>query len=80
MLKCYECGKELRFWEGYHHPTLGFNIVVCGKCFEILEESMEKYRKFIINEFKNERQSKIIGTEDIKLKFLNWWNHLKSTH
>ena len=80
MLTCYECGKKLRFWGGYYHPALGFNIFVCGKCFERLEESMEKYRKFIINEFKNEGQNKIIDTKDIRLRFLNWWNHLKSTH
>ena len=80
MFTCYECGKKLRFWEGYYHPTLGKKAIVCLKCFYQIEESMENYRNFIIKEFKNERQIKIIDTKDIKLKFLNWWNHLKSTH
>lgn len=80
MKICYECGKELKFWERYCHPVLGSNIVVCGKCFEILEESLEIYRSFILSEFKNERQNKIIDTTDLKLRFHNWWNHLKSTH
>lgn len=80
MVKCYECEKELRFWEGYYHPALGFNMVVCGKCFEIFEESMENYRNFIISEFKNERQCKIIDVIDIKLRFISWWNRLKYAH
>jgi len=80
MLSCYECGKKLRFWDGYYHPTLGKKVIVCLKCFDQIEESMENYQNFIIREFKNERQRKIIDIKDIKLKFLNWWNHQKSTH
>ena len=34
MGKCFECGKELKCWEGYRHPVLGMKETVCWNCFE----------------------------------------------
>ena len=76
MLKCYECGKKIRFWNCYRHPILGYKIYVCGKCFEELNKSMENYRDFILNEFKNYSNNKIIGSKVFKLinllKYINY--------
>ena len=52
MKKCYECEKELKFWEGYYHPALGKKEFVCSKCFDSVKQSMENYRNFILSHFK----------------------------
>jgi hypothetical protein len=54
MKKCYECGKELKFWEEYYHPAFGKKELVCSKCFDLIKESMENYRNFILREFKQD--------------------------
>ena len=77
MKKCYECGKELKFWEGYYHPALGKEELVCSECFNILVESMGKYRNFIIGEFKQDEQTSNIINSNIKLRFFNWWDNFK---
>jgi len=59
MKKCYECGKELKFWEGYYHPSLGKKELVCSKCFDNVEESMDKYRNFILSGFKQKKEEVI---------------------
>ena len=59
MVKCEECGKKLGILEGYRHPALGKRFLVCGNCFDIVEESMEKWRVFcLLNSF-NPESSKI---------------------
>jgi hypothetical protein len=70
MKKCYECGKELKFWQGYYHPTLGKTEFVCSECFDILEESLEKYRNFILKELKQGREIKINNNSTIKLRHM----------
>jgi len=70
MKKCYECGKKLKFWEGYRHPTLGRKNPVCSKCYDIVEESLEKYCNFILSEYKKSNWKEIIHKSDIKSKFL----------
>ena len=47
MKNCVECGKKLRIIEGYRHPTMEKDNLVCGKCFDTVFESVEKYREFI---------------------------------
>lgn len=49
MVECVECGKKLGFFEGYSHPTLGKKNLVCGSCFGKVEESVTKWREFIIS-------------------------------
>jgi hypothetical protein len=77
MKRCYECDKELKFWNSYHHPTLGYNTLVCSKCFDIVAESMKKYRRFILSEMKQEELKSIVNITDIKLKFYKFLNKLK---
>jgi hypothetical protein len=48
MKECEECGKKLGLFEGYQHPTLGKKHLVCNPCFEQVEESVAKWREFVI--------------------------------
>ena len=70
MRKCCECGKQLKFWEGYLHPAGGKKEIICWNCFENIEESMENYRNFISSYFKQEEQNSKLNNSDIKSKFL----------
>lgn len=54
MKKCKECKKKLGFLEGYRHPTLGKEFLLCSRCFDIVDESVAKWREFVIlNSFNN---------------------------
>jgi hypothetical protein len=47
MKECMECGKNLGIMEGYRHPTMGKDNLLCSKCFDTVFESVEKYREFV---------------------------------
>ena len=47
MKECVECRKKLGIIEGYRHPTMGKDYLLCGNCFDTVLESVEKYREFI---------------------------------
>jgi hypothetical protein len=47
MKEWMECGKNLRIMEGYRHPTMGNDYLLCSSCFDTVFESVEKYRKFV---------------------------------
>ena len=49
MIKCQECGKNLGIFEGYRHPTLGKKHLVCSSCFNTVDESVERWRDFVLN-------------------------------
>jgi hypothetical protein len=68
MKTCYVCGKKLKFWQGYYHPVLGKKEVVCSKCFKSVECSLEKYRNFILSEFKYKKSKRHIEKKDSELK------------
>ena len=54
MKKCKECNKELRLLEGYKHPTLGKEFLLCSCCFNTVDESIAKWREFVSsNSFNN---------------------------
>ena len=59
MVECVECGKRLGFFEGYSHPTLGKKSLVCGPCFVQVEESVARWRDFILSNSFNPETSKI---------------------
>ena len=48
MKECEECGKTLGIFEGYQHPTLGKKHLVCSPCFDQVEESVAKWREFVV--------------------------------
>ena len=47
MKKCVECGRTLGMINGYYHPTMGKEYLLCSPCFDTAIESEEKYREFI---------------------------------
>ena len=49
MTECEECGKKLGIFEGYKHPTMGKKHLVCSPCFEQVEDSVAKWREFVVN-------------------------------
>jgi hypothetical protein len=48
MKRCNECGKKLRVLEGYRHPVLSNDALLCSSCFDIVSESVEQYGKFVL--------------------------------
>ena len=59
MVDCEECNKKLGILEGYRHPALGSGFLVCGNCFDKIDESMEKWREFCLSNSFNAESSKI---------------------
>ena len=54
MKKCEECGKTLGIFKGYHHPTMGKTHLLCSNCYNEVNESVQKWQKFILlNSFNN---------------------------
>jgi hypothetical protein len=46
--RCTECGKTLSMIEGYRHPTLGNENVLCYECFIKVLVSVERWGRFIL--------------------------------
>jgi len=47
MKECVECGKKLGIIEGYCHPTMGKDYLLCSTCFDTVSESVERYKEFV---------------------------------
>jgi len=47
MKECVECEKRLGIVEGYHHPTMGRDYLLCSKCFDSISTSVAKWNEFI---------------------------------
>jgi len=43
-----ECGKKLGPIEGYRHPTMGKDHLLCGSCFDTVSESVQKWSKAVL--------------------------------
>ena len=55
-----ECGKKLGIIEGYRHPVMGKDFLLCTNCFDTVSTSVEKWSELIspyIGFFKNESSS-----------------------
>jgi len=68
MNKCYECGKNLKFWEGFIHPIIGGKKYVCSDCYDTLDQRMKKYRGTIIREINKEKNITIKNNSAIKFR------------
>lgn len=55
MKSCSECGKKLRFWEGYIHPIQGRNYLVCSNCFDYINTGKKFYQKCLFEGRKNHK-------------------------
>jgi len=47
MKFCEECGKKLSFFEGYRHPVMGKEYLLCSSCFNVIAKSVDEWRKFV---------------------------------
>jgi hypothetical protein len=47
MKECVECQKKLGIIEGYRHPAIGKDYLLCSNCFDTVFESVEKYMEFV---------------------------------
>jgi hypothetical protein len=76
MPKCDECGKKIGIFGGYRHPASGGKKYVCGNCFTMIDNSVEKWREFVLsNSFNNEKTS--YNFNDMVSRFSNLNNDLK---
>jgi hypothetical protein len=48
MSECKECGKTLGIFKGYRHPTMGKNHNLCSPCYDQVNESVAKWREFVV--------------------------------
>ena len=71
MVYCEECDKKLGILEGYYHPALGKRFLVCGKCYDKIEENMVRWRKFCLSDSYNVESSKVDIQEDWNEKLSN---------
>ncbi|MBU0497967.1 MAG: hypothetical protein KKC68_00140 [Candidatus Thermoplasmatota archaeon] len=78
MLKyCYECGERITFWKSRFHPVRGKKVLVCLHCFEVIQESLEKYQDFILNDLDHGMLKKETDFITNNLAFHNVQNHNK---
>jgi hypothetical protein len=47
MIECVECGKKLGVIEGYRHPVMGKDYLLCRYCFDTVSTSVDKWKEFI---------------------------------
>ena len=47
MTDCVECGKKLGLIEGYRHPTMGKEHLICSRCFDSVSVSVEQWQKVV---------------------------------
>ena len=47
MKECVECRKKLGIIEGYRHPIMGKDHLLCSSCFDTISASVNKYMEFI---------------------------------
>jgi hypothetical protein len=50
MVDCEECDKKLGMFEGYRHPALGKRFLVCGSCYDKIENSMKRWSAFCVSD------------------------------
>ncbi len=61
---------KLGMFEGYCHPVMGKNNLLCSSCYDKISLSVEKWREFVLsNSFNNETAN--ITLKDIKTSFTN---------
>ena len=46
--ECIECGKHLSIIEGYRHPTLGDDYLLCYECYVKVMISVERWGRFVL--------------------------------
>ena len=80
MKKCEECDKELHILQSYCHPALGKNFLLCGKCFDKINQDMKRWSKFCLFnskltniELQDRWNDNISDNPDLQIWFNNLW-------
>jgi len=66
MVDCEECDKKLGILQGYHHPALGKRFLVCGECFNKIDEDMRRWSNFCLSDS--------FDIESLKINMQEAWN------
>jgi hypothetical protein len=76
MKACVECGKNLGILEGYRHPIMGKDNLICSHCFDTVFERVEKYREFITPYvgFFNKKSSTTNSIKHMHSRVSNLWS------
>jgi len=80
-----ECEKKLCILGGYRHPALGAKFLVCGFCFDKLNEDMERWSTFCHSDMFNKESSKISIEDTWNKKIIRdpplqtWFRNLRNT-
>ena len=57
MKFCEECGKKIGIFNGYNHPISGKKSIVCGDCFNSIDETLTLWREFVLSNSFNKESS-----------------------
>jgi hypothetical protein len=71
MVNCSKFGKKLRFSAGHNHPIQWENHLICRKCFDVINKSIEFYKKCLFEGRQNHKTYVIFGIlkiRDAKMK------------
>jgi len=92
MKDCVECGKKLGIIEGYRHPTMGKEYLICNHCFDTViasvdtwQEAVSSYVDFFHKESSTRDDLQKIGIHitknmgKIQNKIVALWSH-KTNH
>lgn len=56
MKSCDKCRKKIGVFNGYIHPTIGKDYLLCSKCFDKVSKSVNQWREFVVsNSFNKEK-------------------------
>ena len=88
MVVCAECEKKLHFYEGYRHPALGTQFLVCGSCFDKVTDDMERWSRFCssssfphdstIREIQDAWTVKLSPDHVLQQWFVNLWEKIRA--
>ncbi len=48
MVKCVECGRKVKAFRSYRHPTKGRQYIVCRDCYDYVNESVNKWKEVVM--------------------------------
>jgi len=74
MVICEECGKKLSIFKGYCHPTMGKKHLLCSSCFDVVSNSVDKWKEFVLANSFNKKSTKIDLFSSYKKIYSNF-NH-----
>jgi hypothetical protein len=82
MKRCYECRKKLSVLEGYRHPVLGKDSLLCSNCFDTVHDSVANWREAVLPYvgFFNNNSSNENYHIDMKKMITSWVDTRKSVY